>query len=306
MLLKTIQEIRKSKTELFILFIILIISAYLRFKDFDIGYFSYHVTRDLYRAQSILTGKEIPLWGSELQYGGRTFGPFVYLLYAIPLAIHCTALSVTFFIAFVNFLCIVLTYIFTRRYFSSKAAIFTAAFYSCFPLDISQIRFYWNPVFLPVMILIFFWGIHLISIDKKQWGLPLSLFGFFMAFNVHFSALDVLPVLILALCLNGIKFKKRILIFSSLIVLLFILPPIIGSLKTRFSNVKEMIDAPWARQDKERRISFNPYALKIFSHNLHFTINESALEQGFVNIGFVKEYKETMKENQSEQDQLDK
>jgi hypothetical protein len=272
----------------------LLIAAYLRIHDCDVGWFSFHAARDLYRAQCILTLHEIPLWGSELQYGGRTLGPFVYLIYAIPLAIKCSTYSVALFIALYNIFTIFLAYIFIRHYFGAKAAIFASVFYACFPLEISQIRYFWNPTFLPLMVLLFFWGIYLLTIKDREWGLVLSVFSFFMAFNVHFSAIDVFPILILALFLKKVKISRKIWAITILLVLIFILPPVVGSLTSRFTNVKEIIKAPYARKSAWNRIRFNPNATVVFTHHLRFTYHERGEHMGFVYLGFVREYLESI------------
>lgn len=277
-----------------LLFAILAVAAWLRIRDCDIGYFSFHAARDLYRSQCLLNLRDVPLWGSELQYGGRTFGPFVYAIYAIPLAIKCTTYSVALFIALYNLFTIFMTYVFARHYFGAKTALFAAAFYACFPLEISQIRFYWNPVFLPLMALLFFWGIYLLVMKEKEWGFVLSVFSFFMGFNIHFSAFDVLPLLILAIYLKRARISRRVWLVSAALIVFFILPPIVGSVKTRFENVKEVIESPHARKEKRHRLRINPNATIVFAHHLRFTIHERGEHMGFVYLGFVREYLESV------------
>ncbi len=65
---------------------IVLVGAILRLYDPGLAYFNLHVGRDLYRALQLLSLDEVPLLGSEMQYGGRVFGPLIYVLYAIPLA----------------------------------------------------------------------------------------------------------------------------------------------------------------------------------------------------------------------------
>ena len=124
MLKDEMKNIWRNKVEFALFCLILLVAAFIRFRDFDIGYLSFHVTRDLYRTQGILAHFNIPFWGSELQYGGRTFGPFVYFLYSIPLAVQTSTAAVAFCAALVNTFAVAAAYIFTRRYFGFVAALF--------------------------------------------------------------------------------------------------------------------------------------------------------------------------------------
>ena len=294
MFFQTLRELKKSKGEMLLLFAILAIAAWLRIRDCDVGYFSFHAARDLYRSQCLLNLRDIPLWGSELQYGGRTFGPFVYVIYAIPLAIKCTTYSVALFIALYNLFTIFMTYIFARRCLGAKAALFASAFYACFPLEISQIRFFWNPVFLPLTALLFFWGISLLAMKDKEWGLVLSVFSFFLGFNIHFSAFVLLPFLILAIFLKRKRISPKVWLASAAIFAIFIIPPVIGSIKTDLQNVKEVVESPRIGKEKHSRLRFNPNASIVFSHHLRFTYREKEERMGLVYLGFVREYLESV------------
>ena len=139
-----------GKLEAYAVFLLLVAGLSIRTAFPDLGYFSIHTDRDLYRTQQLIRGVEFPLVGSELSYGGRTFGPAMYLLCALPMMLCHSALTLPVMVGIMNALALAITWLGTRRFFGKKVALWALALYVVFPTDIAMLRFNWNPCLLPL------------------------------------------------------------------------------------------------------------------------------------------------------------
>ncbi len=270
-----------ARWEWIALAILLVVGGFLRLYRPDLAYFNLHVERDLYRALQLLRLDEIPLLGSEMQYGGRVFGPLVYVLYAIPLAVSHSPVVVGYFIGLLNTGLLVLTWWFARRYFGQPAGIAAAATYAVFPLEIVQLRFLWNPCFLPLMVLGMYWCLYRYLILEKKWALVGVTLFFAFALQLHFSIVMTLPAIILALVWRRRMPPARVVLACAALLFVLFLPMLISEIRGGEPNIREVLEAPESRRGMVERHLPNPNAWRNLLHVVTFDWHENPYRLGF-------------------------
>lgn len=257
------------------------VGAILRLYAPELSYFNLHVERDLYRALQLLTLDEIPLLGSEMQYGGRVFGPLIYFIYAIPLAFSSSPTGVGIFIGLVNTGMLVLTWWFTRSYFSPAAGVIAAAVYAVFPLEVVQLRYLWNPTFLPAMVLGMYWCLYRYTVSGRDWALVGTAAFFAFALQLHFSIVMALPAVGLALYWRGKLPPLRPVLVAAALLLVLFLPMITSELRGGEGNLREVIEAPESHKSLLQRHLPNPNAWRNLLHVVTFDWHEDPYRLGF-------------------------
>ncbi|MCC6546545.1 hypothetical protein IT570_05195 [Candidatus Sumerlaeota bacterium] len=252
------------------------------------SYYNLHVERDLYRATQLLRGDAFPLLGSEMQYGGRVFGPVIYFIYTLPLLFTSNPVGVMIYVGLVNTLVLAGCWAFTRYWFGVLPALFATALYAVFPLEIVQLRYMWNPCFLPALMLAMYAFLFRYSIKGSHWALCGTLLFFVLGFQIHFSVLMVLPVLIVGLVMAFRWPKARVLAGTILIIALLFLPYAISEYVSTQSNLAETLEAPVAVKEAAKRYAFNPVAWRNFVHVITFDWAEEAPRMGFTYLYYIR------------------
>ena len=277
-----------ARWEVWLLAAVLIVGGALRLVCPDLSYYNLHVERDLYRALQLLTGDEFPLLGSEMQYGGRVFGPLVYFLYAIPLAISTNPIGIAIFIGILNTALLVGAWVFTRYYFGPVAGAVAVLYYGFFPLEVVQLRFLWNPCFLPMMILGMYAFLFRFLMGRSGWNFVGVVLFFSLGFQLHFSVLMTIPAILFGLFAARRWPSLRVWGASVALVLVLFSPMIVYELMPGRANVKEVLAVPDAKQDPLRRHYFNPNAFRNFYHIVALDWNESGARLGFTYLYFLR------------------
>ncbi|MEO8377362.1 MAG: hypothetical protein ABI579_06800 [Candidatus Sumerlaeota bacterium] len=274
--------------EWIVLFVVLVIGLVFRIGWPEQSYYNLHVERDLYRATQLLRGDDFPLLGSEMQYGGRVFGPVIYFIYTIPLLFSSNPVGVMIYVGLVNTFVLAGCWMFTRYWFGALAAIFATALYAVFPLEIVQLRYMWNPCFLPALVLAMYSFLYSYTIKGNHWALCGALVFFVLGFQIHFSVLMVLPVLIAGLVMAFRWPKIRVLAIATLAVALLFVPYMISEYSSPHSNIEEVIEAPVAVKDPAKRYAFNPLAWRNFVHVVTLDWNEDSNGIGFTYLYYIR------------------
>lgn len=250
--------------ERLLVFLAILIGCALRLWKPELGYFSLHTTRDLYRAQELLRGIKFPLLGSELQYGGRTFGPLMYILCAIPLAIRTSPLALPIFIEILNCAFLPLVWWWTRRFFGRTVALWTIGVLCFFPLEIAQLRLNWNPCFLPLFTVSAFFGLLEVVVNRKPWHLVTVVFLLCCGIQLHLSAMELAVTSVIILLVGRVRIPIRVLLTAAAVVLVMFSPLIINEITSRQSAVAEVIRADRSKVPAPLRHSFNPNSIRNF------------------------------------------
>lgn len=278
-----------ARWEVIAIIAVIAVAAILRLVRLDLSYFNLHVGRDLYRALQILHYDQIHLLGSEMQYGGRVFGPLVYLLYAIPLAITKSPIGVGVFIGLVNTALVGWLWAFGRTRFGPGAAVVGALLYATFPIEIVQLRYLWNPCFLPLMVMGMYYSLARWAEGGCEWWLVGIVTFFTFGFQLHFSVLMTLPFLAGLMWLARRRPSMRI-VGIAVGVLLFLFAPFLwAEFRLRVANAEEAVKASVARPSLWERHQPNPTTWINLRHVVTFDWNEEPARLGFTYLWFLRE-----------------
>lgn len=278
-----------ARGEGIVLALILLVAAVLRFYRPDLAYFNLHVERDLYRALLLLRLEEIPLLGSEMQYGGRVFGPLIYFLYAIPLAFSLSPVGIGIFIALFNMVVLVACWLLARRFLGSTTALFATGLYAVFPLEIIQLRYLWNPCFLPGMVLGMYGCFVMFLCGGRRWWLVGTTLFFCAGLQLHFSMLMTLPALLVPMFLCRRFPGWRVGVASLAVIFISFLPMMIHEVRSFGGNLSEVVEAPEIHKSFLERHRPNPNAWRNLVQVVTIDFWEDPYRIGFSYYFFTQE-----------------
>lgn len=242
--------IRDILTKEWLILLIIIFASFLRFyrlPEFTI--FLSDQGRDAIIAKNIVTLKHFPAIGAPTSLGQVYLGPFYYYLIAPFLLIFkLDPVGMSYGVAFLSIIGIILSYLLVRKEFNKTTSLFFLILISFFSINIEQSRFSWNPNLLPFFsffTLYFFY--QLMKSGKRIYAI---LFGAFLSFcfQLHYLAVFLtLPIIVIAI--NHLwKTKKNLLIsqfINFLISLSFFLffssPLLIFDLRHNFLNSQNFL-----------------------------------------------------------------
>lgn len=270
-----------AKWEWFFVIGIFLIGAALRFYKPELSAFTAHTARDLYRGLLLLRLEEIPLLGSELQYGGRVLGPFMYYLVLPALAISTSALSLAYYVAAMNSALLLIFWRVLRGMFGCWVAILAMALYAVFPLEIGQLRYNWNPCFMPFMLTIAMWAVWQVAVFDRKWHLLTAALFLSFGLQLHLSAAETIVACLIVLSVA--RFQPGWKLSGALMVLLLILfsPLIYNELSTGMSNLTNVVKAEEISRPASERYSFNPNGIWNYFYHVRLYMFEDFSKLGF-------------------------
>src|SRR6266568_5608522 len=140
-------------------------------------------------------------------------------------------------IAIFNVVAVLLTYIFTRRYFGRLAATIAALLYATAQTTIIFSRFIWQPTLLAPFTILFlfalFWGV---VERRKGWLFPaLVLLG--VMYQLHELTLLLAALLLVAILLAPRTIRLRDLVLALVFLLLIFAPYLVWEVTTKFADI---------------------------------------------------------------------
>lgn len=264
-----------------LLLVVLVIGATLRLVQPELSYYNLHVERDVYRATQLVRFDAFPLLGSEMQYGGRIFGPLIYFIYAVPILFSQDPAAVMLYVGIVNTILLAGTWAFTRYWFGPATALVATALFATFPLEIVQLRYMWNPCFLPALIVSMYFFLFRYAAGRRDWNFLGAVAFFALAFQIHFSVLMAIPVLLAGFAMAGRFPRWRVIGLTVLLIGVLYAPYILHEISSGSGNTVEVIESKEALPDVARRFAYNPNAWRNLLHVVTLDWNESGVRMGF-------------------------
>lgn len=151
-------------------------------------------------AWEMAEGQSFPLRGISSSVGLPNFAVNVWL-YALPLLFWPHIYAPTLFTGLLNTAVVLLTYLFTRRYWNHSAALTAAFLFATSPWAIMHARKIWAQNLLPFFVLIWAFALALALIEGRQKWLAVAVLAAALAFQIHLAAVALLPVSLLLLLL---------------------------------------------------------------------------------------------------------
>ena len=274
--------VAKLKSEHLLILPVLVLALFLRARMPDASYLNVYAARDIERSILLLEGKAFPWYGSETTYTKRLPGPFVYFLQLPALLITYDPVGLIVWIALLSTIAIYMTYKIGQEFLGKKVGLYAALLWTVFPLSISSLRWYWNPVYIfPFLTLALYMALHM-SLRGKTHLLPWIIGLIFLTGQIHLSAYFLFSSLLIICILFRIKPSRRDILLTLLIVLVVNMPYFIA----QESGIQEVEKLPLIRSFKRETsaISFNPNFFVVLKQNSCVQDNEHVTNTGFVDI----------------------
>lgn len=214
---------------------------------------TFHLDQELFmrEVREMVVGHKLRLVGpmviSKMVYGrGFFIGPaFYYFLTPLALIFCWDVILMTKALILVWWLAALGIFFWLGKRFSWLAGLGAYAVFASLPFFIDYSRLMWNPNFLPLIGLSFFWLMEKIWREEKRWHWFLLGFFFGLGINFHYAALlwgiIFLPFLIWGLYRRRFRFYQWGLVFFVLGAILGDLPVVIFELRHNFYNLKTIL-----------------------------------------------------------------
>lgn len=228
-----------------LLLLILLTAGFFRFYNLKAG-MSYlgDEGRDMIIAREIITLKHWPLVGPPTSIGNLYLGPAYFYLVAPFLGLfNFEPLGPAVFIALLSILTVLLLYLITDQFFSSKAGgLVAAASFAFSPLAVTFGRWPWNPNVMPFFASLLIYSIWQVLEKKRLVWWPAVGLSLALVLQSHYLGLAGGFILFLALLIKKPKLKQKKYLFSAMAIFLLLMSPLlIFDLRHNFLNTKGFI-----------------------------------------------------------------
>ena len=191
--------IKNNKTEFLVLVVILLVASFLRlYRIADYLTFLGDEGRDVLVVKRMIIDQKWTLLGPTASVGGFFLGP-IYYYFMLPFLwlFRLDPVGPAVMVALFSIATVFLVYKIGREFFDSRAGLIAAGLYAISPLVIAYSRSSWNPNLMPFFCLLVIYTLWL-AVAKKRLSF-LGLAGFFLgiAFQLHYLATFLVPVVIL-------------------------------------------------------------------------------------------------------------
>jgi hypothetical protein len=274
--------VAKLKSKHILIFLILGLALFLRARLPDASYLNVYAARDIQRSILLLEGKEFQWYGSETTYTKRLPGPFLYFLQLPALMVTYDPIGLIVWIALLTTIAIYLIYKIGEEFLGKGVGLYAALLWAVFPLSISSLRWYWNPVYIFPFITLALYLVLQMTLRGKTYLFPVIIGLILLSGQLHLSAYFLFISLLLIVILFKIKPSRRDILLTLLIVLVVNIPYFIA----QESGIEEVEKVPLIRSFKRetRVISFNPNFFTVLKQNSCVQDNEHVTNTGFVDI----------------------
>lgn len=201
--------------------------------------------------------------------------PASIILFMIPAAISPNPLSGAIFVAILNVIAAVLTYVFVRRYFGRVAGIVAALLYATATKPVGFGRFIWQPTMMAPFIVLFFLALFWGAVERRKGWLAPSLILLCLLIQMHETMALLAVPLLLAFAFAPATVRWRDAAFGVLGVLVLSFPYIIWLFATHFRDAFVLLSATEGRATVDStalmyyRDFFSPYSTLGIPSNPH-------------------------------------
>src|SRR5438874_720721 len=231
-----IQNMLSSWLRAWEIYPIILIASFLRLYRLDTTAFSYDQSMLFRMAYDAVHYGLIPATSNGSAILTLHHPLTVYLL-ILPALFSANPLWAAVMTALFNIVAVLLTYIFTRRYFGRLAATIAALLYATAQTTVIFSRFIWQPTLLSPFTILFlfalFWGV---VERRKGWLFPaLVLLG--VMYQLHELTLLLAVPLVVAILLAPRTIRLRDLVLALVFLLLIFAPYLVWEVNTKFADI---------------------------------------------------------------------
>lgn len=227
-------KIKKNRLFLLVLFIGIFVRSY-NWKNYGLNFDQVQI---LSNAESILQGK-LTLIGPRTGPASTFTGPLIYYATAPFIFFFGNIYSTVILPVLISFITGVALYFLAKHYQTKKLALIIVAIWSISPLFLKIDRTFWNPNLSLLAFSLVIWPIYFAKKPKKL-DFALIALGSFLAYQSHFSAFLLIPIVFLFVLI--FKRPKEIFFASCVGLGISLLPTIIFDLRHGFINMSGIIN----------------------------------------------------------------
>lgn len=233
---KIVNWIKQNKFELVILFVILVVSAFLRlYKIADYMTYLGDEGRDAIVVRRLLVYFDPILIGPGTSIGNMYLGPLYYYLIAPSLWLAgYSPFGPSVFVALVGVATVFLVWKIGREWFGKTAGVLGAFFYAISPTVIIFSKSSWNPNVMPFFALVSVYSVWKVWKEEKYHWLIVLGVSYAFCLQSHYLALLLLPTLAIFLFIKYLKLRKEKLLkpfikssLIGLVIFLFLMSPLV-------------------------------------------------------------------------------
>lgn len=275
-------------------FVLFLLGVIVRFPGPDLIYFNLHAARDMYRSYLMVHGIAFPFFGPELSFEGRTPGPGVYFLLAIPQLISATPTFTYLFIALTGAISPVLIFLLAKRFFFEWPFALAAGLLAAVnPTAVISLRFLWNPVFLFPLCTLILWQALRTRNSGSKLNWCLFLFLGLLTIQVHFSVLIAFTAVAIYLIKKAPRKFLDALLPMAVVLAVMSIPVLLGLILT-----PEDFFGSWKKVEATRpglkQIGFNYHALQVIGSLVSPDTGEDGFRCGFTHFAYFLQMSENV------------
>ncbi len=229
---------------------ILILAAFLRFWNLEATEFKFDEARVCNLAAHFVDTGTPPLRGMGSSTGIDNPPLAVYLM-SVPILFSRDPLVVTAFVTLLNVVAVWGCYRFGRRYWGTTVGLLAALLLAVSPWAIFYSRKVWAQNLLLPFVLLYMSLLYAWLVDDRRWALSGAIVTLAALTQIHFAALALAPVLVvafLASLIQRLRQKRAAPLWAPLIVgsaaaLLCYVPYLVADAQSGWNNVRALLDA---------------------------------------------------------------
>ena len=231
-----IQTLLSSWLRAWEIYPIILIASFLRLYRLDTTAFSYDQSMLFRMAYDAVHYGLIPATSN----GSSVFTmhpPLTVYLLMLPALFSANPLWAAVMTALFNVVAVVMTYIFTRRYYGRFAATIAGLLYATAQTTIIFSRFIWQPTLLAPFTILFLFALFRGVVERRKgWLFPaLVLLG--VMYQLHELTLLLAPLLLVALLLAPRTIRPRDLVLAFVFLLLIFAPYLVWEVNMKFADI---------------------------------------------------------------------
>ncbi|MFZ3010712.1 MAG: glycosyltransferase family 39 protein [Microgenomates group bacterium] len=223
---------------------IILLGAILRLINVsDTFFFGYDQARDIHEVYEMVTLPKLKVVGPGTDIPGLFSGPLFYYLLAIPYTLfNFNPNSAILLLILINLSGIPLLYYLGKKMGGQTVGFIASILWATSFEQANFSRFLSNPSFLSIIAIILFFGLYTWCVEKKWWGLPLSVIGLGLGTQLDFYLIYLIMVYPLVYFLFKPSLNKKNIVWSLICGGLLFSTFLIAEIKFKFIGTTSFLN----------------------------------------------------------------
>lgn len=250
--------IKKNTSEFFLLALIILAGAFLRFyRIYDFATFLGDEGRDALVVKRIIVDHKFTLLGPMTSIGNMYLGPIYYYFTIIPLWLfRLDPVGPAIMVATIGTLTILLVFLVGKDFFGTVAGLVSSLLYAVSPLIITHTRSSWNPNPMPFFATLTVYPVYKALVSRDGRWLMLGAASLGVALQLHYFGLLLIPIVLVLPLVARIKLPLKFYFWALISFLLIFSPIVLFEFRHQFVVSK----AVWRFISDKKQTSLNIFS----------------------------------------------